>query len=235
MNEADEAIKASCETGIIDSLILSKLTQCKTSLQYKLDKLNRLDEEILVLVTEEEVEKEIEQANIFTEKICVVMIDVDRAINSQTKPPTPTRADSGELGATTSPRHGGTPPPHSEAPPTHSADPPPHLPSHSRRSSPAPTGSPSPPPTPPPGAGVTDSHTPVSRVKLPKLVLKKFNGDLTKWATFWDSFESSIHNNNSLSDIDKFNYLNAQLEGHASEAVAGLKLTYVNSPFRFKR
>ncbi len=28
-------------------------------------------------------------------------------------------------------------------------------------------------------------------VKLPKLTLKKFSGDLTKWATFWDSFHSS--------------------------------------------
>ena len=50
MNEADEAIKASCETGVIYSLILSKLTQCKKSLQDKLDKLNRL-EEILNLAT----------------------------------------------------------------------------------------------------------------------------------------------------------------------------------------
>lgn len=81
---------------------------------------------------------------------------------------------------------------------------------------------------PPPEAGVTDSHTPVSKVKLPKLVLKKFNGDFTKWATFWDLFESSIHNNTSLSDINKFNYLNAQLEGCTSEAVAGLRLTSVN-------
>ena len=127
---------------------MSKLTQCKTSLQDKQDKLNRLDEEILDLVTEE-VEKEIEQANIFTEKIRVVMIDVDRAINSQTKPPIPPRTDSGELGAMTSPRYGETPPPHSEAPPTHSADSPPHLSSHSGRSSPAPTGSPSPSPDPP--------------------------------------------------------------------------------------
>ena len=31
-----------------------------------------------------------------------------------------------------------------------------------------------------------------SRVKLPKLEPKKFNGDLTKWETFWSSFESSI-------------------------------------------
>ena len=72
------------------------------------------------------------------------------------------------------------------------------------------------------------SHIPTTTVKLPKLVMKKFNGDFTKWATFWDSFESSVHNNSSLSDVDKFNYLNAQLEGHAPEAIAGLKLTSAN-------
>ena len=62
-------------------------------------------------------------------------------------------------------------------------------------------------------------------VKLPKLVPKKFNGDLTKWSTFWDSFESSIHHHPDLSDIDKFNYLCTLLEGTASEAISRLKLT----------
>ena len=31
-----------------------------------------------------------------------------------------------------------------------------------------------------------------AHVKLPKLSLKWFSGDLTKWTTFWDSFESAI-------------------------------------------
>ena len=68
----------------------------------------------------------------------------------------------------------------------------------------------------------------VANVKLPKLSLKKFRGDLTRWATFWDTFESAIHNNSSLSDIDKFNYLNSLLEATASEAIAGLTLTSAN-------
>ena len=33
---------------------------------------------------------------------------------------------------------------------------------------------------------VVATHVP--RVKLPKLSLKKFNGDLTQWVTFWDTF-----------------------------------------------
>ena len=71
-------------------------------------------------------------------------------------------------------------------------------------------------------------HSHGSKVKLPKLVPKKFNGDLTKWSTFWDSFESSIHYHPDLSDIDKFNYLCTLLEGTASEAISGLKLTSSN-------
>ena len=66
------------------------------------------------------------------------------------------------------------------------------------------------------------------KVKLPKLVLNRFNGDLTKWSTFWDSSESSVHNNPSLSGVDKFNYLYTLLEGTASEAISGLKLTSAN-------
>ena len=73
-------------------------------------------------------------------------------------------------------------------------------------------------------SSLTAGHT---KVKLPELALKRFNGDLTKWATFWDSFESSIHNHPGLSDIDKFN-LNTLLEGPASEAISGLKLITAN-------
>ena len=64
-----------------------------------------------------------------------------------------------------------------------------------------------------------------SHVKLPKLSLRKFNGDITKWASFWDSFDSAIHSNSSLSSVDKFNYLNSLLESTAAEFIAGLTLT----------
>ena len=66
------------------------------------------------------------------------------------------------------------------------------------------------------------------RVKLPKLSLKRFNGDLTKWTTFWDTFKSAVHDNPTLTSIDKFNYLNSLLESAAAEAIAGLTLTSAN-------
>ena len=66
------------------------------------------------------------------------------------------------------------------------------------------------------------------RVKLPKLVLRPFNGDITMWTSFWESYESAVHSSRELSDIDKFNYLNSSLIGTAHEAVAGLSLTAAN-------
>ena len=46
--------------------------------------------------------------------------------------------------------------------------------------------------------------------------------------TFWDSFNSSIHTNTTLSSVDKFNYLISLLESSAAEAIAGLTLTSAN-------
>ena len=63
-----------------------------------------------------------------------------------------------------------------------------------------------------------------SQIELPKLELKKFDGDHSKWISFWDSFEASVHKNESLTAIDKFNYLNSLLERSAAEAISGLSL-----------
>ena len=54
-------------------------------------------------------------------------------------------------------------------------------------------------------------------IKLPKLELPKFNGDVLKWRRVWDSFEAN------LQPVDKFNYLKAKLE-----VISGLELTNSN-------
>ena len=71
-------------------------------------------------------------------------------------------------------------------------------------------------------------HTPT--IKLPKLELQKFNGNILKWQEFWDSFEAFIHKNPNLQPVNKFNYLRAELEGDASVHVvmSGLELTNTN-------
>lgn len=75
-----------------------------------------------------------------------------------------------------------------------------------------------------------DTHSRISgmKPKLPKLHLPKFSGDITKFQTFWDSFESAVHLNPELSSIDKFNYLKALVEGPAASTILGLTLTEAN-------
>ena len=90
--------------------------------------------------------------------------------------------------------------------------------------SPAPTTAAS--PTEPRSTEPTADRT--AKVKLPKLSLPHFNGDLTKWATFWDSYESAIHNSRQLTDVEKFNYLRSLLERSAHDAIAGLTLSSAN-------
>lgn len=65
-------------------------------------------------------------------------------------------------------------------------------------------------------------------VKLPKLQLVSFDGNVLKWNEFWDCFKASVHQNESLSEVDKMNYLKAQLSGVAKEAIAGLASTTAN-------
>ena len=63
---------------------------------------------------------------------------------------------------------------------------------------------------------------------LPKLVLPSFNGNPFAWQTFWDTFRSAVHDNTSISDVQKFNYLKAQLCDGAERVIAALPLTNAN-------
>ena len=59
-----------------------------------------------------------------------------------------------------------------------------------------------------PNTGNVHAATLVSeRIKLLKLAICQFDGDVTQWTTFWDSYNSSIHTNAGLTDVDKFFFL----------------------------
>ena len=66
------------------------------------------------------------------------------------------------------------------------------------------------------------------RPKLPELLLSKFDGDITTWHSFWDSYESAVHNNASLSDVNKFTYLKSLVLKSVKDAIEGLALTAAN-------
>ena len=53
-------------------------------------------------------------------------------------------------------------------------------------------------------------------IKLPQIDVKRFSGDVTKWQTFFDSFEVAAHSNNKLFNIEKMNYLLSYLIGRRS-------------------
>ena len=59
-------------------------------------------------------------------------------------------------------------------------------------------------------------------------MLPKFNGEITKFKSFWVSFDSAVKKNADLSTVDKFNYLHALLEGQAARAIQGLTLSESN-------
>ena len=46
--------------------------------------------------------------------------------------------------------------------------------------------------------------------------------------TFWDSYQSVIHLNSKLTEVDKFNYLWSLLEHSAYDPIAGLTLSAAN-------
>ena len=82
--------------------------------------------------------------------------------------------------------------------------------------------------TPSAHSAVGETVSSSSKVKLPKISLPHFKGNPIYWTAFWDSYESAVHLNDSLSDIDKFNYLRSLLEKTAYEVIAGLTLSSAN-------
>lgn len=72
-----------------------------------------------------------------------------------------------------------------------------------------------------------DSHQP-SNLKLPRIELPKFNGDVLKFQNFWDQFEAAVHNNDDLPKVQKFTYLRSVLTGNALQTIEGFEVTGAN-------
>ncbi len=65
-------------------------------------------------------------------------------------------------------------------------------------------------------------------VRLPKYNLPRFNGDVTRFQAFWQSFSCIIDENEELPKIQKLNYLITSLEGQAFKAIEGLDICEEN-------
>lgn len=79
-----------------------------------------------------------------------------------------------------------------------------------------------------PRRGTTEMRTSQNSVKLPKLIIDSFSGDVSLWRDFWNRFETAIHKNDTLCKTEKFTYLKSYLTGAAAKTVAGLMLTDSN-------
>ena len=64
-------------------------------------------------------------------------------------------------------------------------------------------------------------------VKLPKLNLPKFDGNLHDRMSFRDRFVASVHNSN-MADCDKLSYLQASLSGKAAATLKAMQITNDN-------
>ena len=65
-------------------------------------------------------------------------------------------------------------------------------------------------------------------VKLPKISIDQFSGDITKWKSFIDTFEAAVHSKEYLTNIEKFSYLRGYLSGSALECIEGFPLSHDN-------
>lgn len=65
-------------------------------------------------------------------------------------------------------------------------------------------------------------------VRLPKLNLPVFSGKYDEWFPFHDLFNSIIHGNASLSDVQRLQYLRASLSGDALSIISALEISDQN-------
>ncbi|XP_077256688.1 uncharacterized protein LOC143894368 [Temnothorax americanus] len=72
-----------------------------------------------------------------------------------------------------------------------------------------------------------------SAIRLPKLALPQFSGDLALWPTFIALFDAAVHNNLDVTVIEKFQHLLTSLSGEALGVVKHLPLTVENYPIAY--
>lgn len=81
---------------------------------------------------------------------------------------------------------------------------------------------------PSPSSFASVAAQPFNHIRLPKLELPKFTRKYDEWCPFFDSFNSLIHANTSLSDIQRLQYLRASLAGDAVKINSALEISDAN-------
>ncbi|XP_074030835.1 uncharacterized protein [Leptinotarsa decemlineata] len=74
------------------------------------------------------------------------------------------------------------------------------------------------------------THSSQGSPRLPKIELPDFSGDIREWETFYSVFKNLIHDNSSLTDVDRMYYLVGRLKGSALRVCSGIAPTGNNYP-----
>ncbi|XP_072400634.1 uncharacterized protein [Diabrotica undecimpunctata] len=80
----------------------------------------------------------------------------------------------------------------------------------------------------------SSSESNFSNIRLPQLSLPTFDGSFDQWLFFRDSFTFIIHENSSMSKVQKFHYLRLSLQGKAADKVKSLQLCDANYDIAWK-
>ena len=67
-----------------------------------------------------------------------------------------------------------------------------------------------------------------SGIRLPKIQLKTFNGDISQWIAFFNLFDTTVHKNQSLTNTEKFQFLLSSLQHEPLNLIKSLPLTNEN-------
>nr|CAH7755001.1 unnamed protein product [Callosobruchus chinensis] len=77
-------------------------------------------------------------------------------------------------------------------------------------------------------SNVLNVSDPLQGVKLPVINLPTFDGTLQNWLEFRDIFESLIHKNDSISNVQRFHYLRASLSHEPAQLIKGIVFSAQN-------
>ncbi len=190
------------ESSLTGDEIVLKITTISNALEEKLSCLKKLDEEILNKCPLEDIETEVEDSTGITTRVNETILKIKQFTKKIPASREDVEFQSRErqfMGQISSPHRISQ---HREMP----------------ASSPSRAGL---------NTSFSSSHG-IMQVKLPKIQLPKFRGDITKFQSFWQSFKVAVDENEGLTKVHKLNYLITSLEGAAHKALEGLQMIEEN-------
>ena len=200
INEAFEFMRRYPDVQILDREIATKLLVIVKSLNEKKEYLEQLNNDILEKCTLDEIDDEVDESTDVSSRISESIVTINDYINSSVVLQKPTTNPSQRPA---SPLETISPPPGIFTPPQPTTD-------HEVPESPA--------------AQSTSTNRRNQGVRLPKISLPRFNGDVTRFQHFWQSFRCAVDQQQDISDVHKLNYLVNSLEGQAYKALEGLEI-----------